>query len=268
MGWRAIKEFEKRGGTHIVLSNMPYHELGLMEVGDFEREFETTLSLARDVRENTGVVVFVSLGPYPVDLLRLAELVGREKAEEKMRWGMDLAAEYVRRGEAVAIGEVGRPHFPVDEWAWEASNRVLEYGMSLAAEVGCPVVVHCESATERTWAELAEMADRAGLPREKVVKHFSGPVVDPSKNMGLFPSVIASRESLKKIFRSGGEFRTRFLMETDYIDDPKRPGAVLSPATVPKRTMWLLESGIATESDMDVVHRKNPERLYGVEMGE
>ena len=34
------------------------------------------------------------------------------------------------------------------------------------------------------------------------------------------------------------------MLETDYMDDPKRPGAVLGPKTVPKRTRQLLEAGL------------------------
>ena len=58
------------------------------------------------------------------------------------------------------------------------------------------------------------------------------------------------------------------MMETDYIDDRDRPGAVMGPATVPKRTRWLLDTGLTSEGEMDMVHRKNPERMYGVEMRE
>jgi len=46
------------------------------------------------------------------------------------------------------------------------------------------------------------------------------------------------------------------------MDDPARPGAVLGPKTVPKRTRQLSEAGV----DDEVLYRAHldlPERLYG-----
>ena len=54
------------------------------------------------------------------------------------------------------------------------------------------------------------------------------------------PSVLASKKNIEAAAKKG----TRFMMETDYIDDPRRPGAVLGPKTVPKRTLELLENNI------------------------
>jgi TatD-related deoxyribonuclease len=54
-------------------------------------------------------------------------------------------------------------------------------------------------------------------------------------------------------------------METDYLDDPHRPGAVLGPKTVPKRTLKLLSDKKLTEDDVFTIHQKNPQKVYGVE---
>jgi TatD-related deoxyribonuclease len=54
-----------------------------------------------------------------------------------------------------------------------------------------------------------------------------------------------------------------FLMETDFVDDPDRPGAVLGPKTVPRRVRWLLEEG--REAAVENVHVETPERVYGID---
>ena len=54
------------------------------------------------------------------------------------------------------------------------------------------------------------------------------------------------------------------MLETDYMDDPRRPGAVLGPKTVPKRTRQLLAAGL----DEDILyncHRDLPDRIYGIQ---
>ncbi len=110
--------------------------------------------------------------------------------------------------------------------------------------------------------ELGRMADRAGLSREKVVKHYCPPLVSPEENGGLFPSVLASRPAVQEALSKG----SRFLMETDFLDDPARPGAVMAITTVPKRTRALLQSGIMSDEAAWKIHKENPERIYGFEM--
>jgi len=55
-------------------------------------------------------------------------------------------------------------------------------------------------------------------------------------------------------------------LETDYIDDPKRPGAVLSLKTVPKRTHAFMQNGLMSEEDVWKIHKENPEKVYDIEI--
>ena len=58
-------------------------------------------------------------------------------------------------------------------------------------------------------------------------------------------------------------------METDYLDDPRRPGAVLGPKTVPKRTQALttaLLEKVGQNQAEDLlyhIHSIWPSALYG-----
>ncbi|UCG70265.1 MAG: TatD family hydrolase [Thermoplasmata archaeon] len=253
-----IKEFEKHGGTHIVLVRIPPPT----EDGRYIESYEETLRLADHVRKNTNVKVFVVLGPYPVELLRLERKLGFEKAKEAMKKGVESAAKYVEDGKVIAIGEVGRPHFPVDERIWNASNEIMQYSMSVAKDAGCPVQLHTESAGPDNFKELATMADKVGLAREKVIKHFSAPVVEEGKNMGIFPSIIASEKNIMAALSQGD----RFFMESDYLDDPRRPGAVIAPSNIPRKTKKLLETGVISEETALKIHKDNPEKIYGVKI--
>lgn len=261
-GPKAIAEFQRAGGTHIVLCHKPYKQSRIRKAEDFKKAFDITLELAEQVRKETEVKVWVTLGPYPVELLHLAEHMSLADAKQVMLSGMELAGEYVNNGDAIALGEIGRPHFEVSKEIMEVSNEILLYGFELAHELGCAAVLHTESATPVVCKDLASLADRAGLPRNKVVKHYSPPIISQESNAGLFPSVLASEKNISSAARQG----TRFMMETDYLDDPKRPGAVLGSKTVPKRTMALLQNNLLTEEDMYIIHSENPKKVYGVEM--
>ena len=233
-----------------------------MQTKSYQDVYQETLDMALEIESQIDVGVFVSVGPYPVDYLRLREKFGKVIAMDIMKKGMDQAAVLCEERKCVAIGEIGRPHFPVEEYILEESNEILLYGMQKASEVGTAVVLHTESTTPEQCRELAEMGKKANLPAEKIVKHFAPPLIEYDENFGLIPSVLASKKNITEAIKKG----TRFMMETDYIDDPRRPGAVLGPKTVPKRTFELLESGRATDEDLFMIHQQNPEKTYGIKI--
>ena len=258
----AVKEYQKAGGTHLILSHMPYDQVQVHSVEDFILSYDITIGLAERCNRETSVKVFCTVGPYPVLLLPLAEEHGLPMAKEIMMGAMDAAASLVREGKAVAIGEVGRPHFPVSEEVMAASNEILSHGMRLCKEVGCAIVIHSESATPETLADLARMADRVGLDRGKVVKHFCAPLVTAEENHGVMPSVLASKSAFAEALGKG----RRFLLETDFMDDPTRPGAVLGISTVPKRVKTLLTGEPGLEEIAWKISKDNPELVYGIEI--
>jgi TatD-related deoxyribonuclease len=176
---------------------------------------------------------------------------------------MNIAAEHVKEGRAIALGEIGRPHFPVSKEIMAASNEIMRYGMELAKEISCAVVLHTESGTPDVCKDLARIANKVGFPLNRLVKHYSPAIIQEKDNHGLFPSVLSSKKNIEAAIPQG----MRFMMETDYLDDPRRPGAVLGIKTVPKRTLALLEAGKITEEEALVIHKENPEQVYGITMG-
>ena len=258
----AARMFAKAGGTHLMLTHLPYDDLPLASGQDFEAAYARTLHTADLVRSAVGIRVFVAVGPYPVDLLRLDEKLGLAGAVDAMKRGMDVAAKLVREGKATALGEIGRPHFKVASDLWGASNEILRYGMERARDIACAVILHTEDPTPAIFDEFGRIADAAGLSRAKVVKHHAPPLVLPEETSGVVPSILAREDHLREALRKGGAF----LMETDYIDDPRRPGAVLGPATVPRKTAKLRTLGIMTEADAARTHEELPARTYGIEL--
>lgn len=254
----ALKEFEREGGTGITLVTLPYPEVPIRRGEDFLESYDITFRLAERARTETSVEVNVAVGPYPVLLVSLTEQYGLEKAEAMLTKGMDDAARCVSEGKAVAIGEVGRPHFPVPEEIFEASNRVLSYGFGLAADLDVPVIIHCEN-EEWTDGSLAALAAEAGLDPSMVIKHSSPPWVTPEETSGIMPSIPASKTYIKEALGKGTD---RFMLETDYIDDPSKPTAIMACSTVPKKVRWIASSGTATEDTVFHICSDLPRKYY------
>ncbi len=258
-GIAALKRFQKAGGTGLTLVNLPYPHIEVKDVEGFREGYGLTIRTAEKAREETELTVNVAIGPYPVTFLHLREAIGVERAYEEMIKAVDIAAGLVQEGMAQAIGEVGRPHFPSDEEAMELSNEILLHAMRSAAECSCPVIIHSESATVETMEGFARMADAAGLERGMVVKHLAPPLTTREESFGLIPSLPASRSAIRQALQKGGEF----LIETDFIDDPQRPGAAMDVVSVPKRVKGLMQSGEFSEEQAYSCGQELPARLYG-----
>ena len=252
-GVEAAKDFRRSGGTHIFLVAKPSWSLGVEPSSgeDYREVFDRTLHVAEMVRE-TGLVVYPVLGVHPAEMSRLAERMSLEEAAAVMMAGLDLAARYVEEGEAVAL-KSGRPHYEVAPEVLSASNAVLYHALELGAACNCAVQLHAESGP---CADVVEMAGRAGVPLERVVKHFATP------DTPLMPSLIARHEEIPALARAG----RRFTMESDYMDENARPGAVIGPKSVPRFTHRYLKEGLITEEDAWRIHAATPSRTYGVDI--
>lgn len=253
----AAKLFEAEGGTGFTLVNLPYAHIQVVDADSFSEQYKMTLSLAENVRENTNLKVRVAIGPYPVLLIRLADAMGLEKAEKVMIEAMKNAAKLVSEGKASALGEIGRPHFPVPPEIMESSNRILSVGMELAAENNCPVIIHCESENS-AYPDLAKMAKSAGLSEEMTIKHFSLPLIKNEENFGLTPSIPASRTVIREALSKGD----RFMLETDYIDDINKPNSAMAITTVPRRVKGYMESREMSEEQVFRICQDIPDDLY------
>jgi TatD-related deoxyribonuclease len=222
----------------------------------------TTLELAEEAREETGVETYVSVGPHPAEFTK--SLDGDrdlDEAEASYRAGLEAAEELLEEDRVVALGEIGRPHYEVPDEIWERANELFREALAIAADHDVAAILHTEPGDPETFAQWAEWADEAGLDRERVVKHFSPPIVDEADNHGLVPSIVASEDNLEAALEQGD----RFMMETDYLDDPSRPGAVLGPKLVSRRTKQLYEAGIIDEDDWRSIHVEVPREVYGIE---
>jgi len=247
----AAKDFLHAGGTHLFLVAKPSSSFGILPASgdDFRPVFDETIRVAALVA-GTGLTVFPVLGVHPAEISRIAERTGLLQAADVMKSGLDLAAQYIREGRAVAL-KSGRPHYEVSPEVWEASNGILAHALALVRECSCALQIHAESGP---CGDLVPMARAAGVLPERVVKHYATP------DTPLTPSFIAKHEAIPALCKEG----RHFTMESDYMDENSRPGAVIGPKSVPRVTRHLLGSGIITAEDCYRIHVETVERVYGV----
>ena len=267
----AAKDFKNAGGTSVVLVHCPDFSAPPTTKLGHRESYQNTINMAESVRKEVGLGVRVVLGPHPaafahqfINWVKEDGNQGREKAVQNYQDSIDEAIKFYHEGKAHAIGEVGRPHWEVSDEIWDLSNELLLDTMKLAANEGFALQLHVEGELESTYADMAALADKAGLAKDRLVRHYSPPNVKSEITQGLTPSVLIGKGALETLMDTAESSSHGFLLETDYMDDIRRPGAVLGPKTVPKRTHQLVTAGIDEEL-MWKAHVDLPNRLYGEE---
>ena len=260
-GLAAVARFRAAGGTHLFLATQNYDAEVPSRLEEYRRQFEITERLAQRAREEAGVWVYSVLAPYPIDLLRAAASLGLDGAVELQVRALDLAGEEIKEGRAVALGEVGRPHFTIPEDQRAAVDTVFRHALSVAKDVGCPVVVHSDDLDRAGFLALGQEAQAAGLPPGRVVKHYARSRIDNAPVTGVVPSYLARRELVKEVKADPGPW----FWETDFLDDPRRPGAVLDLATIPRRAAAFAAAGGSDAERLWTPFVRSVTQVYGIE---
>ncbi|MDR2831197.1 MAG: TatD family hydrolase [Methanobrevibacter sp.] len=258
---KTAKLFYNAGGRVMIIPNKPSWSFN--NDFNFKKAIDLGIKHVKEINQNTEVKSFPISGVHPAEYSKLLKS-GKsfEESYELVKKALDYCAYLINENMAIAIGEIGRPHYEVSEEELKYQNLIMKYGMEIAKDVQCPVQLHTESATEDEFKEFSLLADEVGLKREKVIKHFSGAYINEDENFGVTPSLTTSKDIIKKAIKKGNNF----LMETDFIDDKTRPGAVLGPKTVPKRTLDFIRKGILNEKDAFQIHEKNVKKVYDIEI--
>ena len=254
VGPDVVKEFMRSGGTHIILVSLPSWSCGVFPIKemDYRVVFDELIADCKRVNE-LGCVCYPIAGVHPAEIGKLLERMSLTEAENLMCGGLDVAAEYVREGKCIGL-KSGRPHYPVTPEVWDASNRVLAHALTLSGELECALQIHAESGP---CEDVPAMAKSCKMDPSRVVKHFA------TCETPLHPSVTVREPFLNEWF----EQKRDFTLESDYMDDLSRPGAVNGPRSVPRRMQKLLQAGVVCAEDMWRVHSAVPERIYGVSFG-
>ena len=268
----AVSDFSKSGGTAILLVHKPEFSRSLpTDRQGYEKAYSETISMAEEIRRNFDLEVGVALGPHPVTWENQIANLGLKKSTELHLEAVSLALEHIDSGTANCLGEVGRPHYPVAEEIWEEANEMLLEILSMASSAKTSVQLHVEDNDDITCHELSQLCRSAGLPLDRAIRHYAPPNVSAEFTHGLSATVNVGKGSIATLTETANRAISPWGMETDFLDDKNRPGAVLGPKTVPKRTHELASSLLSSgwkeskvESLLQNIHSDWPESLYGL----
>jgi len=254
------RRFKEVGGVAIVFAPLLswHYSVSVTSPEDYSRVFDKVLRGAQEA--SVHVKALAVLGIHPAELVAWVEGFGANRALEMAEKVMNLAARYVEEGLAVGLGEVGRPHYKTSKLAVNVCNKILDLSLELAKDLSCPIHLHLERGYDAV-RDVVERVRKVGVKPSLVVIHHAEPKVI-GRAGGLTPSVPRRGKNLREAFAKGLDF----LVESDFIDDPKRPGAVSYPWAIALEVSEMLREGFVSEDAVERVFVENFKRVYNVEL--
>ncbi|MCD6457947.1 MAG: TatD family hydrolase [Thermoproteales archaeon] len=258
---KLAKKFINVGGWFVGLVNLLSwnYNVDIASSDDFRKVYDYTVRSAAKMRE-MGLEVRVILGPHPAELTELIEKgVRKEKAYQLIIEAYDIAETFIKARKADGLGEAGRPHWNVSVDIIELSNQVMDYVLEKASDLDCIVHLHLERTTKETIKDVYERVRKTGA-KKVVMHHIKGEYAGEAVQHGLYASVPAKKEELVKAIRYGPVF----VVESDFLDDPRRPGAVVAPWSIGKTFKKLIENGLISDKAVEKILVDNIRSLYNI----
>ncbi len=262
LGAREIAcRFRREGGRLLIIASLLTwsHDYPPCELSSFEKLYRDTVTAVRLVREE-GVNAGCVLGIHPAEIEQMISRGwSREQILSFVEKCLNMITEYIKRGEAQGIGEVGRPHWEVPERNWSIHNEVLELALGYARDLDVPVHLHLERKGEHTLQDIVNMVRKVNNRPYRVVLHHAQPeIAVKASELGLTPSIPVGR---RDEFAKALELPPVYVVESDYLDDPRRPGAVIAPWALARKMREVVS--IRGVDYVNTVCLHNVKRCYG-----
>jgi len=261
---KIASKFRAEGGWFMALVSLSPWAYGIEPEGleSYKKVFDI---LARECHaaSSEGLKTACLGGFHPADVDKLIDKY-RMDPVDVLELGLAVVEEAARlcRDDFLdGIGEVGRQHYKTTPERALISNRIMERALELAKDYDCIVHLHLENAGKITIDLVERSAVEIGvLKKEKVVFHHSKPnMAVEAARLGYAATIPGKPLLMDNVM---GRIPPVFMLESDYIDDPMRPGAVVYP--------WVMAAHVqkvARKVDGEYLHAVNVDnivRTYGV----
>jgi len=265
LGMKSIaKRFAKVGGWFIAIVSLPPSHYGYPPTLEgYVKSFELLLREARVAREH-GLKVATFIGMHPADVEKQILKLGIEKTLALADSVMKVIERYLSEGKVSGLGEFGRPHYRTLPEAFAINEYLMVRALEVARDYGKLIHLHLEQRGEVTALSLAKISDLVNVPRDLIIVHHADTrTAVASSRRGFLFTALGRIELIKSILEHPPNLES-MLMESDHIDDPRRPGVALYPWQLRDCIDNLLELGYSDE----MLHRvmvDNVAKTFNVE---
>ncbi|GBF09555.1 conserved hypothetical protein [Aeropyrum pernix] len=259
LGAREVaRRFRREGGWFAALLTLTTWSYGLAPTGveAYRRMYEIHLRECRAAREE-GLRVACFAGIHPAEIDRMIDKYRQppEKALETALGAVEVLRRLCREGAIDGVGEVGRQHYRTSPLRVAIAEVVMEEAAAAALEEGCLLQLHLENegpATVETVDRILRRAGATGARRGMVIFHHATLRVAREAVARGYNATIPGVPKLLE--HATANEPPDYMVESDYLDDPARPGAVVEPW---KMAQKLREIASRTPETREWVRRTN-----------
>ena len=261
------KRFKRKGGWFIALVGLsPWHYN--IEEKNYNGYVKAIQLHIRECKAaaTQGLQVACFAGFHPADVDKLVS--AGKHPEEVFYLGLQVV-EYVgklcKNGVIDGIGEVGRQHYRTSPDRFAIAVSIMLRALEIARDNDCLVHLHLENAGTITVLTIDEIVERVGIDKSKIFLHHTKPSIGlEAVKRGYQATIPGHKETLRYAF-SIRELAENMLIESDYIDDPRRPCVSSCPWDVVDRELELVKEGIVDEDTLYKINIDNVVKAYRVE---
>ncbi|MEO3994017.1 MAG: TatD family hydrolase [Desulfurococcaceae archaeon TW002] len=259
------KRFKEAGGWFIALVSLPPNHYGFSAgLEGIIKAFESHVIECGRAREE-GIRVACLAGIHPAYVDELVRIAGSHRTD-KVLGIMEGALEHLKRlkieGKIDGLGEFGRPHYKTLPESVVVNEIILVKALEICRDTNTIIHLHTEQGGLATVASVDYLVRLTNAPRNKVVFHHASTYLAKTIDEFRYVMTVLGREDLlTNVLESGV---TRALVESDFIDDPRRPGVVMYPWDVSEEVKKLLSRKKDYEEALMKYLIDNVVSLYGV----
>jgi len=264
---RISEKFRDRGGWFIALVSLPPQHYGLPQTLEgIIKAIELHVRQCDEARE-AGVKVACVAGVHPAFIDHLIKRGGGNASNvvsfvrENV---MKLLARMIDEGRLQGIGEFGRPHYKSIPESFAANDALLLTALEIVRDHGGVLHLHLEQGGQVTVESVETMVNSLGIRSTKsvILHHSSASMALHACKKGLSATILGRSEALVRAERLGA---LCVEVESDYIDDPKRPGVVMYPWEIAETVNHMLSTDAELSEFLHRVMVDNISKVYGVE---
>ena len=227
-----IRRFRSVNGWFVALVSLPPHHYGLEEtIEGFIKSLNIHVEICRKLRSE-GIRTYCIAGLHPAFIDRLSRHLKVDEVIKYIDEALKVLEKLIRKGYIDGLGEFGRPHYKSLPIAFTLNDIALIEALRIARDYDVVIHLHLEDSGLATVLSIKKFIDLIGIKNEKkVVLHHSSLKTSEIALKYLLSSTVTGRyEMLSRLVSSKELIKShRILIESDYIDDPKRPGVVMYP---------------------------------------
>ncbi len=265
--FRISKKFGEHGGWFIALVSLPPQHYGLPQTLEGAIKAIELHVRQCDEARRASVKVACIAGVHPAFIDHLIKKSGGSASNvvsfvrENV---MELLARMIDEGKLQGIGEFGRPHYKSIPESFAANDALLLTALEIIRDHGGVLHLHLEQGGQITVESVETMVNSIGIRNTKsvILHHSSTGMALHACKKGLSATIVGRSEPLAQAKRLGA---LCVGAESDYIDDPKRPGVVMYPWEIAEAVNQLLSSDAGLQEFLYKVMVDNISNVYGVE---